>query len=116
MSYGDTELKQAAFIQQAQNQGYANQLAGASTAPAPLTVSSAFSRMQVANERLSKARESLSHISDLIGGPRPTPGQISKDSPPPSGAVQMLNMAADRSNEILTEIEDLINCIARSLG
>lgn len=89
------------------------------TAPqAPRTISSAISRVDGLNDRLSKIREELSNISDQIGGPRPVSDGTGKPSqaPPSISAVSRLNDSADYAHDYLTEIEGLLGSIGRALG
>jgi hypothetical protein len=86
--------------------------------PVPRSIASALARMDVVGERLVKVRDHLNALADQIGGPRPTDSSngIKGQAGLPTGAVHRLNDSADRSNEILGDIEDLLGSISRSLG
>lgn len=89
---------------------------GLATALPPLTLASAVGHMDTANQRLVKLRDQINHLADMIGGPRPANSQIAKDDSPPVGAVYALNRVADRANSIISDIEETLVSVLRSLG
>lgn len=84
---------------------------------APRTISSAAGRIDELNGRLVKLTESISMISSQLGALSPVAGgSPARDVPTPSGAVYRLNNSADQAHMTLSEIENLVNGIARALG
>lgn len=84
---------------------------------APRTVASAIGRIDGLNERLQGIRSQLANVSDMIGGPRNIAGnQKASAAPSPSGAVHRLNDSADNGHSVVSDIEDLLSSIQRSLG
>lgn len=84
---------------------------------APRTVASAIGRIDGLNERLQGIRSQLANVSDMIGGPRNIAGnQKASAAPSPSGAVHRLNDSADHGHSVVSDIEDLLSSIQRSLG
>jgi hypothetical protein len=113
MEYAANNLANANYGQGLQ-QGAA---LGSLRAPeAPRTIASAASRMEGVNERLAKVSESLSIISGQLGTLSGVGVSAGDTKPAPCGAVGRLNDAADAAHRSLSEIEQLISGIGRSLG
>ena len=109
------EMQKAAY-----NPGTLGALAGgnanAIATAAPRTIATALSGMDKLVERLANVRGAVGHLCETIGGPYPASGQIKGDRPPSSGAVGRLNDSADHAHSILSEIEQLLSAVGRSLG
>lgn len=82
----------------------------------PRTIASASSKIDLLNERLAKAIESLSMASSQIGALTNMEVSGSKDATSPGGAVHRLNDQAELAHERMNHIENLIAGIARALG
>ena len=93
--------------------GIAGQIKGAEP---PRTLSSAASKLDSLNERLAKATESLSMIAGQIGALASIGVPASSNQPAANGAVGRLNESADSAHLKISEIEQLIAGIGRSLG
>ncbi len=88
---------------------------GAVMSPQP-TVASALGHIESLNGRLDQITKQLAGISDAVGGPRPTSGELAGGNPAPSGIVYRLNDGANAAHRQLNDIEELIATIARALG
>lgn len=108
------EVKQSQYLQQVASTG----IAGASTpAPTPMTLVRAISRAEELNGRLGDLERAVQEIATAIGGPRPcNPGSGEKGPPAPPPAMTMLNDSIDLAHFRVTEIEDAVSAIRRTLG
>ena len=83
----------------------------------PRTITSAISRVDGLNERLSEVIKGLTSLSDQIGGPRPIAGASAGEPKVQSPAVvDRLNDSAEYAHVQLSTIDSLLASIARSLG
>jgi len=96
--------------------GNANYIGDAPKPIAPRTVLSAVSRMGDLNDRLSKLRDHLSAVAGQIGGPQPVGEAAKAQSLPAPGVVGQLNESADYAHDYVSQIEDIVAGIGRSLG
>ena len=114
MTYGST----LGAVKVGMSAGIGSAGQAAQTAMAPRTIASAASRMDAANERLSKARDHLSGIADQLGALRPVDVLKGTGEAPPvaSGAVSRLNDSADQSHRLAGDIESLLSAISDALG
>jgi hypothetical protein len=88
---------------------------GITAPPTPRTITSAASRIDILNERLSKTVEVLSQISSQLGAITPLSKEANGETSP-CGAVHRLNDSADRAHARLNEVDALLNSIMRTLG
>lgn len=105
LTTSDYQLQQKAYAQ-------ANP---AINVPVQPTIASAVGQIDSLNDRLMSIKQHLTGISDAIGGPRPVSGSAG-EKPIPGGVVHRLNIGANDAHGHITDIEELIGAISRSLG
>ena len=83
--------------------------------PAVRTLVRALSNADDLNKRLFSLKARVIEIAQAVGGPYPAPDGESK-ALSPSSAMHRLNDAVDTAHATVSEIDNAIAAIARSLG
>lgn len=85
------------------------------SAPAMPTLASGVGQVTELNSRLSELHARVSGLVDTIGGPRPIAGEAS-NGVGASGIVNRLHDEARCAHGKVSDINDLLDTISRSLG
>ena len=99
------------------NQGAGvKQYAPETTAMPPQTLASAISNFEALHKRLCELVGKAHQLAAVVGGPFPMGGNAAKDTPQQDSAVRRLNENANDCHNQVSQIDECLNAMARSLG